>query len=612
MKTIDHENLSPDAMIQRIEELAADEAHREALAAELERVTVELDTRFAELNVAEPCEDADDLVRIAMAVAGQHAADSDWDRAFDVYASLRRLGQRGFTSPSVAEAMKQCGRLLRQRARWDEAMTVYRVGLEINERLGDPDGMAEIENVLAITNFEKGEWDRTERHYLRALELITTGNSELRAKINNNLGALYNARGDSDNAISSYLRSIPDFHRVDNRLGLAQAYHNLGMSFFAKEDWPRAGEHYEKSLEISRGLDVPDLSALTRLNLAELHVHSGEIAQAEAFCKMAMATLDEIDDRLGMAEARKIMGCIEGRKRNWDEAAQLFDRSIELNEECASPLGLAETYFEFARVSKEAGRAEESHRLLNKSLGIFEQLKASKEIESVQMEVVKLERLYLEVIEAMGTAVEDKDTYTMGHSSRVAYYALRVVEALALDQDMARAIVIAGYLHDVGKIYTPDEILNKPGKLTEEEFDEIKRHPEQGVSSLKGIQFPWPVKQYILHHHERYDGGGYPAGLGGEEIPLGAQIISIADFFDAMTTTRSYRKAWSQEQTLDIITKNRGVLFSPRIVDCFMEQIEKRRIEACPTKRFHMPELWKQCKQMTAGVVESEQCHIPL
>ena len=612
MKTTDHDKLTPDAVSRRLEEISADATKRELLAAELERITAELDTRFADLNVAEPCEDADDLVRIAMIVADRYAAASDWDRAVETYASLRRLGQRGFTAPSVGEAMKLSGRLLRQRARWDDALTAYRVGLDVNERLGDPDGMADIENAMAITNFEKGEWDETERHYLHALELITAGNAELRAKINNNLGALYNARGDSDNAISSYLRSIPDFQGVGNRLGLAQAYHNLGMSFFAKEDMPRASEHYEKSLEISRGLDVPDLSALTRLNLAELHVHSGEIAQAEAFCKMAMATLDEVDDRLGMAEARKIMGCIEGSKRNWDEAVEFFERSVEINEECASPLGLAETYFEYARVCKEAGRAEESHRLLNKSLGIFEQLKASKEIESVRMEVVKLERLYLEVIEAMGTAVEDKDTYTMGHSSRVAYYALRVVEAMSLDQDMARAIVIAGYLHDVGKIYTPDEILNKPGKLTDEEFDEIKRHPEQGVASLKGIQFPWPVKQYILHHHERYDGGGYPAGLGGEEIPLGAQIISIADFFDAMTTTRSYRKAWSQEQTLDIITKNRGVLFSPRIVDCFMEQIDKRRIEACPTRRFHMAELWKQCKQLSAGVVDSEQCHIPL
>lgn len=612
MTTTDHETLAPEAVNRKLEELAADETKREDFAAELERLSVRLDARFADFNVADPPQDASDLVCTALTVANRYASASDWDRAIEIYASLRRLGQQGFTAPCVAEAMKQNGRLLRQRARWDDALAVYRVGLDVNERLGDQDGMAEIQNAMAITNFEKGCWDDTERHYLCALELTTEDNVELRAKINNNLGALYNARGDSDNAISSYRRSIPDFLHVNNRLGLAQAYHNLGMSFFAKEDWLKAGEHYEKSLEISRRLDEPDLSALTRLNLAELHVHSGEIAQAEAFCRMAMGTLDELDDRLGMAEARKIMGCIEGKKRNWDRAAELFERSVELNEECASPLGLAEAYFEYARVCKEAGRAEESHRLLNKSLGIFEQLKASKDIESVRMEVVKLERLYLEIIEALGTAVEDKDTYTMGHSSRVAFYALRLVEAMALDQDMARAIVIAGYLHDVGKIYTPDTILNKPGKLTEAEFEEIKRHPEQGVASLKEVRFPWPVKQYILHHHERHDGGGYPAGLGGEEIPLGAQIIAIADFFDAMTTTRSYRQAWSQEQTLDIITKNRGVLFAPQIVDCFMEQIEKRRIEVCPTRRFHMAELWKQCKGMTAGVFESEQCHIPL
>ncbi|MBN2171003.1 MAG: tetratricopeptide repeat protein [Candidatus Krumholzibacteriota bacterium] len=550
----------------------------------------------------DPAGDTEDAIQASVDLADRYLQLGDRKRSLACLEAVRGACRRGLCSAAAAAAMKQAGRLYRSRGLWDEALAAYDTALSIYAEQDDEQGLADIENSLGIANFEKGRWEESERHYLRALDLIGDEAFALRAKINNNLGALYNARGETDKAVNSYLRSIPDFQLAGNQLGLAQAYHNLGMSFAARSDWASAGEYYDKSIEISESLDARELTALTYLNLADLHVKTASPLPAEEYCRLAEAMLAELDDRLGLAEAHKILGAVAALKRDWDAARSHFERSIALNEECSSPLGLAEAYYEFGRMCRDADRTEEAHSLLGRSLVLFERLQAARDAESVRGEVAKIEKLYLDVIEALSSAVENKDHYTQGHSSRVAHISLRLVEALRLDEATARGVVIAAYLHDVGKITTPDTILNKPGKLTEAEYDQIKRHPEAGVASLGDVQFPWPVKQYILHHHERYDGSGYPGRLQGDEIPIGARIIALADFFDALTTDRSYRRAWSQEQAVDIIRKNRGVLFDPHLTDCFLALVEQRIIEAAPESRFSMADLWKQCTQLGVPV----------
>ena len=515
--------------------------------------------------------------------------------ALGIAIELYRMGAR---CTDIAEALKDRGRLLRVGAMWDEALENYEIGLVVYEDAGDSKGMADMHNAIGIINFERGAWGESEKHYHRALELIEDRHPLLRAKIHNNLGALYNARGDCDLAISSYMRSVPDFERTGNETGLAQAYHNLGMSFADKNDWNTAEGYYEKSLSISRRLKVPELASLTYLGLSDLYVRTSRLEHAEEYCRMAFTMLTDLDDKLGIAEAQKIFGIIDRHRRKWNSASDHFEKSIEMNEECSSPLGLAESYYEYGLMCRDSGRNEDAYNYLSRSLAIFEGLRASKDVENVRFEVRKIEDLYLNIIEALGTAVETKDPYTLGHSSRVAYYSLSLAERLSLTQDMGRGILIAAYLHDIGKIYVGHEILNKPGKLDHTEFETVKRHPEMGVTSLSAVEFPWEVKQYVLHHHERYDGTGYPAGLRGEEIPLGAQVIAVADFFDALTSHRSYRKAWSRDEALNILRTNRGVLFSERLVDEFVDLIEDGTISSDSSVKFSLASLWKRCKHL--------------
>lgn len=174
---------------------------------------------------------------------------------------------------------------------------------------------------------------------------------------------------------------------------------------------------------------------------------------------------------------------------------------------------------------------------------------------------------------------EAKDTYTNGHSQRVADYSKMIAKKMNLTEDEVRKIYFIALMHDCGKCYIPDEILKKPGKLTDEEFEIIKSHTVKGAEMLENFNSIDNIREGVLHHHERYDGKGYPDGLKGEEIPLVARIICIADSFDAMNSRRCYRDRLSKEYIISELINNIGKQFDPDIVGKFLELIEEEKID---------------------------------
>ncbi|KJS00221.1 MAG: hypothetical protein VR68_07260 [Peptococcaceae bacterium BRH_c4a] len=178
---------------------------------------------------------------------------------------------------------------------------------------------------------------------------------------------------------------------------------------------------------------------------------------------------------------------------------------------------------------------------------------------------------YLSTIRVLASALEVKDLYTRGHSDSVAKWAVAIARRLNMSKHEIEGIEVAAILHDIGKIGIHEDILNKPGKLEKEEWEEIKKHPELSFKILHGIKFPWDIIPIIYSHHERYDGNGYPAGLKGEEIPLGARIIAVADLYDAMTSDRAYRKGLSNEMVVRELKKVAGTQLDPEIVKVFIE-----------------------------------------
>jgi hypothetical protein len=180
--------------------------------------------------------------------------------------------------------------------------------------------------------------------------------------------------------------------------------------------------------------------------------------------------------------------------------------------------------------------------------------------------IAQLQRGYTEVIVALVRAVEAKDVYTRGHTQRVSDLAMRVGQELRLPREELRILARSAMLHDIGKIGVPDSILNKPGALTAEEFEVIKEHPARGHAIIKDVRSLQSEVGGVRHHHERWDGSGYPDGLQGEAIPLEARIIAVADVFDALTSPRPYRGAWSRQRALNLIREQSGVQFDPQCV----------------------------------------------
>ena len=185
----------------------------------------------------------------------------------------------------------------------------------------------------------------------------------------------------------------------------------------------------------------------------------------------------------------------------------------------------------------------------------------------------ELESYYLQTVRALSKAIEAKDVYTRGHSERVTIFALELARELGYSEEKLRNLELAGILHDIGKIGVPVHILTKPGKLTDIEFDQMKRHPVIGEEIIKDIKFLESCRAIIRNHHERMDGRGYPDGTKGSEIPEEVRIMTIADAFDAMTSDRPYRAALPVEEAVRRLKLDSGTQFDKNLVEIFVNNV---------------------------------------
>lgn len=202
----------------------------------------------------------------------------------------------------------------------------------------------------------------------------------------------------------------------------------------------------------------------------------------------------------------------------------------------------------------------------------------------------QLQSLFLSTVSALANSIDARDPYTKGHSERVTAYAVMIAEGLDLSADELELLRYAGLLHDIGKIRIRDHILHKPGRLTDPEFDEMKKHPEYGVEIMQPVAAFRHILPAMLHHHERFDGRGYPHGLAGEDIPLTARILCVADCFDAMTSDRPYRKGMPVADAVAELAKNKTTQFDPQLVDIFLKVVEQGRIDPILTAYHAQPQ----------------------
>jgi len=276
--------------------------------------------------------------------------------------------------------------------------------------------------------------------------------------------------------------------------------------------------------------------------------------------------------------AKIILEAKEHKTENFKETIWKQSSDIMVHQK---PVGTVEVYYLEERPERDEGPfLKEERNLINiiaERLGKIIERKQG-EIE-LQQSYQKLRKTMEDTIYTIGKIAETRDPYTSGHQKNVSQIATFIAQEMKLPQDKIEGIRITSLVHDIGKISLPAEILNKPTKLSEIEYSLIKDHSQVGYDILKSIEFPWPVAQIVLQHHERLNGSGYPQGLKSEDILLEARIIGVADVIDAMSSHRPYRPAWGIDKALEEISKNKGILYDPEVVDACLKLFKRKEFK---------------------------------
>jgi putative nucleotidyltransferase with HDIG domain len=396
---------------------------------------------------------------------------------------------------------------------------------------------------------------------------VEVGNKRVIGEIEQNLGTLANIRGDMDEAFRRYHAGLVYMQEAGFERGCAKALNNLGMLHVDLGKLDDADGYFRQALEICARIEDVATAAMIHGNRAELFLARNQPDQARTSCDEAFEITSRLGHDLGKAEVLKFYGILYRTTGKLHLAETHLEQAIEISARL-DPLLEAEALRELALVLRAQNRNRGALTALNRSRGLFKGLQAQQDQADVGSRIDRLEADFLSVVQAWGESIEAKDRYTGGHCQRVADYACRIAEEAGIPEHDITWFRMGAFLHDVGKMEVPAEILNKPGRLTDEERLIMERHTVIGDEMLAPVEFPWDIRPIVRSHHERWDGTGYPDRLVGEAIPFTARILRIADIFDALTTARSYRKPLSPEQAYAIMEDDYGS-FDPELFEIF-------------------------------------------
>ena len=476
--------------------------------------------------------------------------------AVRLYTAAVEAASAGGETALLVDALRRLGRAQYRAQDVVAAEASMRRSLHVAEDAREHVLAAEAMNGLGVMAIERGAIDDADALLERAL---ANGGEvpALRARVEQNLGIVANIRGDHEAALGHYERSLRAFEAAGDVRGRALAYHNLGMLSADLKRWDDADSYFRGSLDLADRLGDAHLRGLCLINHTEVLLAYHRYDEARRNATAALRIFDELGILADKSDAYRALGVVYRETSRLTLAEARLRTAIELAAEANSALHEADASRELALLFQTLGRNQDALRLLNAAHRLFNRLGARVDLVDITAKAADLEGTYLAVVRDWGQSIESADSYTHGHCERVATYAVRVAAALGLADDELTTIRLGAYLHDVGKVRVPQEILNKPGRLTPEEFHIMQQHPVWGLELLAGIEFPWDLKPIIRWHHEKLDGTGYPDRLKGEEIPRAAQIICIADVYDALTTTRSYRPAMTHAAAVTEMARTR-------------------------------------------------------
>ncbi|MGH7475606.1 MAG: HD domain-containing phosphohydrolase [Longimicrobiales bacterium] len=516
-----------------------------------------------------------------------------WDTALARYReAFSRLVPDG-DAATAAELLRSVGRVYFERGEYELAEEQFEASLAIAEACGLASAAAAALNCLAVVAQWRGDLAEAESRYERASALAARlGEVGLAAKIEQNLGMLANVRGDVRTAITRYRSALECYQQLGDDLAAARALNNIGMAHVDVGEWAAAEDCFAEAFDLAeRQHDTETIGAI-ETNRAELYLARQQYQRARESCDRAFEVFARLESKRWIAEVHKLYGILYRESGKHGLATHHFERGVALTQQSQNLLLEAEVLREWALVHLLLQENPQALQRLNRAHGLFGELQARRELLDLDHRLDDLEGTFLRVVRQWAETIESKDRYTAGHCERVANYTCMLAEAVGVTGRDLTWMRMGGYLHDVGKIVVPGEILNKPGKLTDEEWAIMKSHTTAGDEIVAELGFPWDIRPIVRWHHERWDGGGYPDGIAGEEIPLYARILCVADVFDALTTARSYRPALPHDEALAIMERDSGKMFEPGLFALFQSLITDPQQARNPAPRLslHRPE----------------------
>jgi putative nucleotidyltransferase with HDIG domain len=491
------------------------------------------------------------------------------------YRGLQRI-RTSDDSVFAAPLMRWIGMTHRHEGDVDAAHDCYTASLTVAELGQDPLNQAYALNSMGNLLIQRGELSEAEdifAHSRRIAESI--GEARLLAMVAQNQGVIANIRGELESALGFYNDSLSIYREHGEHQHLGQLLNNLGMIYTDLRQWDQAQQAFEEALiECTTANDL-STQVLVQVNLAELYLVQKDLNRARESCDAAFELAQRLDYHLGLGEVYKWYGVIYRETGKFRLAEAHLRSAADIAEKHSSPLLTAEVERELAEVYMALERNRDALLSLNRSQRVFNSLRADLDVADVERRLRDLEDIFSAVVRKWAESIESKDRYTAGHCERVADYSTALARVVGFDEQTLTWFRMGAFLHDVGKTAIPEEILNKEGKLTQDEWQLMKEHTVRGVELLSPIDFPWDIRPMVRSHHERWDGTGYPDGLAGRQIPLSARILCVADVFDALTTTRSYRKAYTTAEALKIMNTDVGVIFDPELLALFETFIVK-------------------------------------
>ena len=496
---------------------------------------------------------------------------------------------------SLATTYSNIGVVFGSQSRFDLAIAQHLKALAIFEEINDRNRIAHSLNCIGVIFRKRNNLERAEEYYLKALRIREeTGDLSGLAKSYNNMGNLVKEKGDLENALDYHNRSLKLKEELGNKRGISVSYSNIGTIHLELEEYIPALEYYKNALSIVEELEDEEGISNNCNLIGHVMILLGKHEKALEYLERSLQIATRIGTRIYESDCYQELSNLYKAMGDYERAFLFFKKYSSLtqeifNEKSAETIARLQIRYETEQKEKEAElyylRNVELRREINDRKLVENQLVAQEQLLEervkdrtfeLQQSMEKLKKSVEGTIQTLSKIIESKDPYTSGHQLRVAELARLIAIEMGFNEERLEAIYMISLVHDIGKISIPQEILSRPGKLSELEQEIVRTHPQIGYDILSNVEFPWPVADVILQHQELYDGSGYPNGLKGNDIMIEARIIAVADVIESMTSHRPYRSTPGIDNAIGVITRNSGILYDPEVAEACVRLISEK------------------------------------